>query len=134
MKHYPHVVKAITNSLIQIFSEKKYADKVIEKYIKGNRRWGSHDRRFFAENVYDGVRWWRRNWYLMGQEPELTAEAMTRFWAVGLILRGVELPDWPEVEDIYQKTNQIKQRAKDLPLAIQESIPDWINEWGEKEK
>ena len=59
MKLYRNLCEAVVNGLEQIFTEKKYADKVIEKILKSNPKWGARDRRFIAETIYDIVRWYR---------------------------------------------------------------------------
>jgi 16S rRNA (cytosine967-C5)-methyltransferase len=61
--HQP-LVDAIALALFQIFVEKKYADKVIEKLLRSNPKWGARDRAFIAENSYDIVRNWRRILYI----------------------------------------------------------------------
>lgn len=50
---------AVIEALNEIFSEGRYADKVIEKVLKQNPKWGARDRRFIAETTYNIVRWYR---------------------------------------------------------------------------
>ena len=59
MKLYINLARAVIQALEQIFGEEKYADKVIEKVLKQNSKWGARDRRFIAETTYDIVRWYR---------------------------------------------------------------------------
>ena len=59
MKIHKNIADAILRSLHEIFNENKYADKVIERVLKGNPKWGARDRRFIAETTYDIVRWYR---------------------------------------------------------------------------
>ena len=59
MKLHQNIVDAIIRSLHEIFDENKYADKVIERVLKSNPKWGGRDRRFIAETTYDIVRWYR---------------------------------------------------------------------------
>ncbi len=56
--HKP-IVKEAAAALLEIFVGGAHADKVIERCMRQNRKWGSRDRRQFAEIVYDIVRWWR---------------------------------------------------------------------------
>lgn len=134
VKYHKHLVEEILHALQAIFGESKYADKVIEKTLKNQRKWGARDRRFFAENVYEGVRWWRRNWHLLQQEPDLAMPSLLRFWAMGLLLSGQDLPEWSELQSLRENKNEILKRSRDLPLALQESIPDWMNEWGQQQR
>ena len=57
----PHriLLQAIVNALIIIFNDGKFADKVIEKTLKENPKFGGRDRRFVAETTYDIVRNYR---------------------------------------------------------------------------
>ncbi|MBL7878116.1 MAG: RNA methyltransferase, partial [Cyclobacteriaceae bacterium] len=59
MKIYRNLSAAVVEGLHEIFTNKKYADKVIEKILKSNPKWGARDRRFIAETIYDIVRWHR---------------------------------------------------------------------------
>ena len=72
----PHriLLQAIVNSLNVIFTEGKYADKVIEKTLKENPKFGGRDRRFIAETTYDIVRNYRLLSYL--------ANTTTDFWQI----------------------------------------------------
>ncbi len=56
--HKPILDGAVV-ALHEIFGLNAYADKTIERNLKFQRKWGSRDRRQFAEIVYDCVRWWR---------------------------------------------------------------------------
>ncbi|WP_086047784.1 RsmB/NOP family class I SAM-dependent RNA methyltransferase [Hugenholtzia roseola] len=64
IKIHQTLVDAIASALFQIFVEKKYADKVIEKLLRSNPKWGARDRAFIAENSYDIVRSWRKILYV----------------------------------------------------------------------
>ena len=59
MKLHNPLVKAVEGALTDIFRNQKYADKVIERLLKSNPKWGSRDRTFIAETTYECVRWWR---------------------------------------------------------------------------
>lgn len=56
----PPLRRALLLALQDIFRDGRPADKVIEFYLKNQKKWGSRDRRQFAETVYGMVRWWRR--------------------------------------------------------------------------
>jgi len=59
MRLHRNLVFAVVDALKQIFNEGEYADKVIEKVLKYDKRWGARDRAFIAETTYDIVRWKR---------------------------------------------------------------------------
>ncbi len=120
---------AVVESLEQIFIEKKYADKVIEKTLKKDTRWGARDRKFIAETTYDIVRWYR---FFRGA----TNAKGDDFWmllASWCCSREIDLPDWKEFSGIPYK--QLRERVtENHPVRkINESIPDWLDELGEKE-
>lgn len=124
-----HMVDEIVLSLQMIFDENRYADKVVEKNLKFQKKWGSRDRKFYAENVYECVRWWRKLWYVLGTEPSMEAATLIQLWGVYQHLQGNALPDWPELEHLELKTSKLSG----APLEVQESITDWMNELGQKE-
>ncbi len=129
MKIYRNLCEAVVNGLSVIFTEKKYADKVIEKILKSNPKWGARDRRFIAETIYDIVRWYRLFIELTGAEED-------DYWkllAVWCLWNKVEFPDWEELKGVNRKKilenyEQLKANRK-----IRESIPDWLDELGIKE-
>ena len=59
MKLHFHILKKVSEALADIFQNHKYADKVIEKNFKQNRKLGSRDRKFIAETIYEVVRHYR---------------------------------------------------------------------------
>ena len=128
MKLYKNLVNSIAETLSDIFLKNKYADKSLEKLFKQNTKWGSRDRRFVAEAVYDIV----RNYRLYAE----LAQSPKNFWfitAVWIILKEIELPNWQE----FQHVDAIfilkqKERFK-AQLPIYESYPDWLWQLGESE-
>ena len=121
--------EAVIQSLRLIFEENRYADKVIEKVLKQNSRWGARDRRFIAETTYDIVRWYR--WF-----RELAQSKGTDFWkllAVWCILSDVDLPAWEEFQGISPGAVREREKRDVYTRKIRESIPDWLDELGEQE-
>lgn len=120
------MAEAVVQNLHFIFQENKYADKVIEKTLKSNPRWGARDRRFIAETTYDIVRWKRLY-------QTITHSGDSDFWkwlAVWIIQRDFELADWKEFSTINKKEIRTLL-ATEHPRAIQQSIPDWLDELGQ---
>ena len=56
MKIYKNLVNSVALTLQEIFIKNRFADKALEKTFKQNIQWGSRDRRFVAEAVYDITR------------------------------------------------------------------------------
>lgn len=121
-----HLVQAIADSIDEIFSEGKYADKVIEKCFKKNRKWGSRDRKFFAETVYEIVRHKRRLAFVAGADQPWDLIAAYVYQTMN------ELPDWPEFDSI--KISDLKKRnSAEKPPEVANSFPDWLHELGKNE-
>ena len=59
MRLHRNLVFIVIDSLHEIFNDDIYADKAVEKALKRDKRWGSRDRRFVAETIYEIVRWKR---------------------------------------------------------------------------
>ena len=127
MKLYRPLVNAVIAALRAIFEEGKYADKVIEKTLRQNPKWGSRDRRFIAETTYDIVRW-HRLLAACVRNPDYYSLLGAYF-----VLRGIELPPWEEFRNIDPKAVAAKQREAEGVRKIRESVPDWLDELGEKE-
>lgn len=132
MKLHKLTVQAVIEGLEEIFGNNKLADRVVRSQITKDRRWGSRDRRFIAESIYDIVRWWK--WYLtIGEINEQDAARFEKVLAVYLQDKQVEFPDWfaPQIpNDESIRKNKIKY-ASDLSCAA--SIPDWLNVLGHNE-
>jgi 16S rRNA (cytosine967-C5)-methyltransferase len=121
MKLYRNLVNAAATTLQDIFIRRYYADKAIERLLKKNPQWGSRDRKFIAEAVYDVVRNYRLYATLAGSEKN--------FWfmvAVWLTLKGQEAPAWPEFSDYDPgKVHKMHERLITQP-EICYSYPDWL--------
>jgi len=126
MKYHRVLVEAIVFSLGEIFEKGRQADKVMEQVLKSNRKWGARDRGFIAENTYEIVRWWR---LLQNVVPNENA-SYTDIFATWQVLKGNELPPWPEFAHINARgIKQAHEKAKQI-RKIRESIPDWLDEIG----
>ena len=127
------MAEAVVNCVDRIFNDGWYADKVIEQTLKNNRKWGSRDRGFVAEYTYEMVRWWRLLQYAVGCEDRTDKGALWLCFAALHLKKGYDLPFWNEFKNL--QPDKIYNRLKDerLERKIRESIPDWMDEIGEKE-
>ena len=129
MKLHRSTTEAVITALEMIFSEGRYADKVIEKTLKQNSKWGARDRRFIAETTYEIVRWYR----MLRTITKADENDYYKLLAGWLVLNDIEVPRWVEFQNVnlgeisksYEKLKSIRK--------IRESIPDWLDELGEKE-
>lgn len=118
----PHriLLQAIVNALNVIFTEAKYADKVIEKTLKENPKFGGRDRRFIAETTYDIV----RNYRLLSFLANTTAD----FWqilGVHFIVKYLPIPAEREFKDLDEK--KILDAKKVITdESILQSYPEWL--------
>lgn len=127
------LVNAVVESLKQIFLQRKHADRLIKRLFEENRKWGSRDRRFVAETIYEIVRWWRLLWALLDEEPKLETEILYKLIAVFYIIKGYSLPPWDEFSSINKEEVLQKYKSSKQVRTIRESIPDWLDQMGEKE-
>ncbi|WP_430409056.1 RsmB/NOP family class I SAM-dependent RNA methyltransferase [Kordia sp.] len=133
MRLHRNLVFSVIDGLNLIFNEGDYADKVVEKLLKRDARWGSRDRKFVAETTYEIVRWKRLYAEIADIKENYSRENLWRIFAVWATLRGIELPDWNQLEGT--PTRRIKGRFDELSKIrkIKESIPDWLDELGVQE-
>lgn len=151
MKFHKHLIEKIIETLVVIFSsdvnsaKSVYADKAIEKQLKSNRKWGSRDRKLFAETVYDLVRFRRRYWNLaqMADTDFLNPEKVSEFeiwkmWLCYIFDRCWEIPDWiyedygyileDFPESFFSSQEDWNEAKKELNFAQFQSYPDWLVE------
>lgn len=129
----PHIVIAkIIRGLHDIFVDRRYADKVVEFTFKHHPKWGSRDRRMFAEAIYEIVRYWRWYWHLAGlpdadhaKREALNDENLWHIWAAYWIQQGQDLPFFDELNGV--RRGAIVERSKqEVPPVVRASIPDWM--------
>ncbi len=133
MKLHRNLVFATIHSLNQIFNEGKQADKVLRNTLKLDKRWGARDRSFIAETTYDIVRWKRLYAEIAEVREPFDRTNLFRLFAVWATLNGIKIPEWKQFEDT--PTRRIKGKFDELSKIrkYRESIPDWMDELGEKE-
>lgn len=133
MRLHRNLVFAVIDTLHLVFNEEKYADKEISRTLKRDKRWGSRDRGFIAETTYDIVRWKRLYSEIADVKAPYTRANLFRLFTVWATLKSIQIPDWPQFEET--PTRRIKGRFDELSQIrkYKESIPDWLDELGEKE-
>jgi len=133
MRLHRNLVYTTIDSLNAIFNEGEYADKVVARALKKDKRWGSNDRKFVAETIYEVVRWKRLYAEIAEIKEPLNRDDIWRMFAVWAVLRGFTIPDWRQLEGTPQR--KIKGRFDELSKirALRESIPEWMDELCAKE-
>ncbi|HKX86245.1 MAG TPA: methyltransferase domain-containing protein [Flavobacterium sp.] len=133
MRLHRNLVYTTIDSLNAIFNEGEYADKVVARALKKDKRWGSADRKFVAETIYEIVRWKRLYAEIAEVREPFDRDNLWRMFASWAVLRGYPIPDWTQLQGT--PVRKIKGRFDELSKnrAIKESIPDWMDELGAKE-
>ncbi len=127
MRLHKNLVFATVDAVSEIFNEQVYADKVVAKVLKRDKRWGAKDRAFIAQTTYDIVRWMRLYAEIAEIKDHYTRENLYKVFAVWLVLKGIPIPDWKQFEGT--PTRKIKGRfdTYSKQRVLRESIPDWMD-------
>jgi len=133
MRLHRNLVYTTIDALNAIFNEGEYADKVVARSLKKDKRWGSSDRKFVAETIYEIVRWKRLYAEIAEVKEPYDRDNLWRMFSVWAVLRGYPIPDWRQLEGTPER--KIKGRFDELSKirTFKESIPDWMDELGVKE-
>jgi 16S rRNA (cytosine967-C5)-methyltransferase len=111
--------------LTQVFEQGRVLDRELDGLFRANPKWGKRDRSFVAETAFEVTRWRRAFAFLAGDEsiPALCAVQWQR--------SGFEVPEWwaSHPDEVAAR----EAGLADQPRAIRESIPDWLDELGERE-
>ena len=128
LRLHRNLVYTVIDSIRDIFNEGVYADKAVEKALKRDKRWGSRDRKFVAETIYEIVRWKRLYAEIAEVKEPFDRNNLWRLFSVWCVLKGIALPDWNQIEPT--PTRRIKGKFDELSKIrkFRESIPDWIDE------
>ena len=120
-------------ALDQIYNEGLYADKVVQRTLKSDKRWGARDRKFVAETIYDMVRWKRLYDEIANTKGHFSRENLWKNFAVWAVLKGYSLPDWKQFAGTPSRRIKGKFDEFQKIRKIRESIPDWMDEVGAEE-
>jgi 16S rRNA (cytosine967-C5)-methyltransferase len=133
MRLHRNLVLATIDALNYIFNDGLMASKVVETTLKRDKRWGSHDRKFLAETIYEIVRWRRLYNDIAGTKNHFTKENLWKIFTVWAVLKGYPLPDWKQFMGTPVRRIKGGFAEAQNTRKIRESIPDWLDELGVKE-
>lgn len=133
MRLHRNLVFTVIDSMKIIFNEEEYADKVVQKALKKDVRWGARDRKFVAETIYEMVRWKRLYNEIAGTKSHYTTENVWKNFSVYAVLKGYKLPDWPQFVGVPERRYKGKFDELQKTRVFKESIPDWMDELAVKE-
>ena len=106
MRLHRNLVYTTIDSLNAIFNEGEYADKVVARALKKDKRWGSADRKFVAETIYEIVRWKRLYAEIAEVKEPFDRDNLWRMFAAWAVLRGYT------ISDSYQLQGTPKRKIK----------------------
>ncbi|HRE73564.1 MAG TPA: RsmB/NOP family class I SAM-dependent RNA methyltransferase [Flavobacteriales bacterium] len=130
--HFP-LIDAVCTALAEIFEQRYYADKVIERTMKLNPKMGSRDRAFLAETTYDVVRWWRLLHYCAATNEQTDRPSLLRVLSAYFFLFHDKKYAWKENSGMDFSSVRQKHTEALAVRALRYSIPDWMDEMGERE-
>ena len=125
IKKFEFVSKELFNAIRIIFKDNLYASKAIKFSLKANRAWDNETRGFFSDNVYNITRYWKILWYLIKKEPSYNDDDLAQLLNAYLFFIGEKIP---KNEEFVKRLSTAKKIR-----AIKESIPDWLDNIGQKE-
>lgn len=128
MKIHRVLAEACVSILREVFRNHRVLDRELAAAFEANRKWGKRDRSFIAETVFEVTRWRRLLAALAG------CDEIRALCAAQWIRMNLEVPDWwqsgaASADEILSRNEE----TEDLPFAIRESIPDWLDETGRAE-
>lgn len=139
MRIHRPLADAVVGTLQEIFLNKRHADRAIEYVLKSNRKWGSRDRAFIAENTYEIVRWWRLLHFVIDAPAQLNKFHFWQAFGAWQLLkqRHVQspeflqnLPDWPEFSKMSVAAVHARYEEAGNIRKIIASVPDWLDALG----
>ncbi len=120
-----HLAETSVRTLEEIFEGGAAADRATGRALGAHRKWGARDRAFFADTVYEVVRWRRRLAFLAGAENLWSLAGL--HWS----LRGLPRPEWATWPDTSPALLEERTAAlATAPHAVRESLSDELDALG----
>lgn len=127
------VVDVIATGVREVIKEERSLDQVTSFWLKQNKGWSKEEKGFFAETLAEVIRWWRLlNELKFANEINYGSEyhsAVINYIALNYdssVVHGV-------ITSGLQKKIKAANNNLSTSVAIQESIPDWLQDLGVKE-
>lgn len=120
-KLHRHLIAEVVAGLNAILLDGKSADTVVAQALHSHPKWGSRDRRLYANHVYEVVRHFRWACYLADSEQ------LDKVWAAWFMTReGEALPE--EFAAGLDLSQILTRAAAPVATGIRESFPAWLDE------
>lgn len=123
-------VSSICAAAAQVVQESRFADQAIERQLKAYQYWTLPEQAFVVEQIYALVRYYRLLCVVSGKIP-VSLEDWEYLLGAALILQkhsAAKQFQFLSPEKVFAAYQNIGDQR-----AILESIPDWLDELGEKE-
>ena len=127
MKLHRNLALAICATLAEIFERDAVAERAVAASFEAHPKWGKRDRAFVAQSVYEIVRWRRL------LEFAVQDDSPWALLAAHLARENQSLPPWNEFKPFNAPWMRTRLQIDGLERAIEQSIPDWLDEVGARE-
>lgn len=127
MKINRPLANLVLQALEEILFDKKFADKVIEKHLRGQKKWGPSTRKFFADTVYETVRWYRLLDFIANSND------LWRVLGASWLRQGFDLPSWKEFEGLSYDYLKRKEKQAAGSFVVSQSLTDWMDKYGREQ-
>lgn len=131
MKLHKNLLKGLHNAFAEVLQQDKYADKVLERTLKTNKKWGAKDRAYISEIFYEIIRWKRQYEFYIGKE--LNENTIYEIILAYLLKNKMEFQLFDEFHGISVKKLKDNLKKTTSDKAIQYSVPNWLLQRFQKE-
>jgi 16S rRNA (cytosine967-C5)-methyltransferase len=123
----------IFETLREILEKGRHASSVIGEGQKRNPEWSDRQRALFSNTIYDIIRYWRFLWTSLGMDPSFKDRDLWHLLGAYTVKRGEELDGRSEFRGL--RADKVIRRIERIKIdrCVRESIPDWIDDLGQKE-
>ena len=123
IKLHKPLLEIVKNGLHEIFNNGIYADKEVQKILMNNKQFGSRDRSFIAETIYDIVRW-KRNYEQLMVNRKWSIGNWNNYILISLLNRKKEIIN-PEIFDCEFDISKPENWLINFDGRI--SFPEWLD-------
>lgn len=117
------IIQVLKNVLIN----NRYADKSLETVFRETKNLTADDRAIIAETSYDIIRYYR----LLQESSK--SQSLWKLLGAWLILNNNPISDWKEFSGLNAEAIRNQHEEAKKKRSVRESIPEWLDEWGERE-
>lgn len=123
IKLHKPLLEIVKNGLHEIFNNGIYADKEVQHILLNNKQFGSRDRSFIAETIYDIVRW-KRNYEQLMVNRKWSIGNCNNYILISLLNRKKEIVN-PEIFDCEFDISKPENWLINFDGRI--SFPEWLD-------